>query len=98
MRPMHVTLRHVRMDAALTVERVGDVLVLGGEAFDLSPFEDGDDLPAEATGSAWFQETLSCRDGVLHVVLALPFGGPEANVLGEGPVYAWPATLPEVMP
>lgn len=63
-----------RSDETLLVDREGDALWINGQAFDLSPLPEGAELPAEATGSAWFVGAIRREAGELVVTLRLPHG------------------------
>lgn len=69
---MHITLTPSRASAPMTVERLGDALVIDGETFDFSPLADGATLPADAIDSDAFPMDVARIDGALHVTLVLP--------------------------
>lgn len=71
---MNITLVPQRRDAPLVAEKSGDVLVLNGEAFDFSPLQEGDVLPASAIASDLFAGPVSRLGGALHLSLVLPIG------------------------
>ena len=71
---MNITLSPTRRDETLTASRDGDTLTLNGEAFDFSPLEEGETLPADAIDSPWIAGDVTRTDGVLHITLRLPHG------------------------
>ena len=71
---MHLTLSPARLDAPLVASRAGDTLTLNGEAFDFSPLEQGETLPADAIDSPWIAGDVTRTDGALHITLRLPHG------------------------
>lgn len=92
---MHITLHPIRSDAALTLGRLGDTLIVNGEAFDFSDLPEGATLPAPAVKSPWFCGEVTRRDGCLCLRMLLPLpadAGDSArfpttlHVAGDGPV------------
>ena len=71
---MKLTLSPTRRDETLTASKAGDTLTLNGEAFDFSPLEEGETLPADAIDSEWIVGDVTRTDGVLHITLRLPHG------------------------
>jgi hypothetical protein len=69
----------------LVVEVAGDMLVLNGEPFDLSPLGEGEELPGHATGSPWFQRSIAREGGVIRATLVCPFGDPPPDWRHDGP-------------
>lgn len=72
---MIITLSPQRRDRPITLERLGDALIIDGETCDFAPLAAGYSLPAEAIPCDLFAEPVR-RDeaGVLHVRLILPHG------------------------
>ena len=58
----------------LVAKVVGDVIILNGESYDFSPLQEGETLPADATGCDWFASPIERIDGVIHLTLILPHG------------------------
>lgn len=72
---MHITFCPIRSDETLTLERVGDALVVNGDLFDFSTLPDGaENTPA----SSWFTGPVRRESAVLYVEIALPHG-PQAT-------------------
>lgn len=71
---MHITLIPVRMDAALTLHRAGDVLTVNGVAYDFGPLPEGAVLPATAVDCDWIAGAITRAGGVLQLSLILPHG------------------------
>ena len=71
---MKITLSPFRNNETLTASRDGDTITLNGEAFDFSPLEEGESLPADAIDSEWITGDVTRTDGVLHLTLRLPHG------------------------
>lgn len=71
---MNITLVPKRRDTPLIAVRSGDVLILNGEAFDLSPLQEGDELPADAIASDLLAGPVSRHAGTLQLTLVLPIG------------------------
>jgi hypothetical protein len=71
---MNITLVPQRRDTPLHAEKSGDILTLNGEAFDFSPLQEGDVLPADAIASDLFAGPVTRIDGVLQISLVLPIG------------------------
>lgn len=92
---MQITLRPMRGDRPLQLERSGDRLIVDGEMFDFTPLPDGATLPRDAVACRWLADDVRRIGGVLHLTLVLPHG-PDAphdtrfpsNVAmtGDGPV------------
>ena len=102
---MHLTLSPARLDAPLVASRAGDTLTLNGEAFDFSPLEQGETLPADAIDSPWIAGDVTRTDGALHITLRLPHGAnaPEETRFPEtiidppdGEIALPPHSSPEV--
>ena len=77
---MLITLSPIRADATLTLTRAGEVLVIDGVSFDLSPLPDAATLPQAAVACPWLAGDITRTDGRLHLTLLLPHGqeaGPE---------------------
>ena len=98
---MIIQLYPIRSDAALTLIRQGDRLILNGQVADFSDLAEGESRPCEAIGCDWIVTGVTRRDGRLHLGLLLPHGPlpfppPEAawavthpaplEILGDGPV------------
>lgn len=72
---MILTFSPQRRAAPVTIERLGDALIIDGETCDFSPLPVGYALPAEAIESDLFAGPVR-RDesGILHILLVLPHG------------------------
>jgi len=85
------------------VEVAGDVLTINAEVLDFSPLEEGDTLPAEATGSPWIVGAVTRAGGDVQVTLRLPHGAtapeetrfPQPADVVSGPVPLPPYNAPE---
>ncbi|PTX45645.1 hypothetical protein [Gemmobacter caeni] len=71
---MIITLSPIRSDAALTLIRQGDTLILNGVAYDFGPLAEGATLPREAIACDWLASEVTRIDGVIHLTLLLPHG------------------------
>ena len=71
---MHISLSPIRMDAALTVTRTGDTLVINGQRFDFADLPEGATLPAEAIASDWITGPVTRTGGRICLTLLLPHG------------------------
>ncbi|MGI3128183.1 hypothetical protein [Nitratireductor sp. PBL-C9] len=71
---MQISYSPQRRDASLSLSKLGDVLTVNGEAFDLSVVPDGATLPQEAISSDWFAGPVERIGGELHISLFLPHG------------------------
>jgi len=90
----------------LQVIKLGDVLTVNGEEFDLSPVGEGDTLPATAIGSFWFRDKVERINGELELTFLFPipsnysqeqaFPVPLVNI-PDG-VVAFPGPLPDPLP
>ncbi|WP_055128529.1 hypothetical protein [Pseudomonas mediterranea] len=69
---MRIILSPQRRDDILEVSKLGDVLTVNGEEFDLSPIGEGDTLPREAINSVWFAGPVDRSDGELVLTLLFP--------------------------
>jgi hypothetical protein len=85
----------MRRDDRLTLDRVGDTLIVNGMPCDFSSLSEGDAQDAETTGCPWFAEPVRRENGRLHVCLFLPHGPGAAHrtlfplpvsMAGDGPV------------
>ncbi|WP_297340310.1 hypothetical protein [Pseudophaeobacter sp.] len=92
---MKINLSPTRMDAALTLEKQGDVLIINGEAFDFAPLAEGHTLPRAAVSCVWLVSDVTRIGGVIHLTLLLPHGAqaPQSrlfplplNLTADGPV------------
>lgn len=97
---MQITLSPVRSDAALTLERRGDTLIINGVPLDMSGIPDGAVLSLEdVTDCPWLVSDITRTGGALHLTLMLPhaqdappdvlFPAP-IHVVGDGPVAVPP--------
>lgn len=93
--PFHITLIPMRCDGQLTLARDGSLLLINGEAFDLSQIPVGAVLPRHAVSCAALTSDIEHRSDGLHLSLLLPHGAeaPQAarfptplHVTGDGPV------------
>lgn len=87
---MRIILSPQRRDDTLEVHKVGDVLTVNGEAFDLSLINEGDTLPREAISSIWFSDKVERVGGELIVTLLFP------NPRNYSPEQAFPVPLESV--
>ena len=71
---MKIKLSPVRMNAELSAEVQGDIIILNGESLDLSPLPDGGVLPAAAILNPWVLGDVERIDGDIHLTLILPHG------------------------
>lgn len=71
---IEITFSPVRMDRDLTVEAVGDVLVLDGVAYDLAGVGEGDCLPAAALAHDLVDGHITRTDGTIRVTVRRPHG------------------------
>lgn len=71
---MFISFSPRRRDASLSLSKLGDVLTVNGEAFDLSVVPDGATLPQEAISSDWFAGPVERIGSELHISLFLPHG------------------------
>ncbi|TWI93792.1 hypothetical protein IQ03_04553 [Gemmobacter caeni] len=84
---MIITLSPIRSDAALTLIRQGDTLILNGVAYDFGPLPEGATLPREAIACDWLASDVTRIDGKIRLTLILPHGPiplyapPEARVI-----------------
>jgi hypothetical protein len=94
----------VRVDDELSLERLGDVLIVNGEAFDLSGIPEGATLPRTAVSCRFLASDIERQDGQLRLTLILPHGPdaplerrfPEPIIMTEnGPIILPPETNPE---
>jgi hypothetical protein len=100
---MFIKLSPQRRDDTLEVVKIGDVLTVNGDSFDLSLVGEGDTLPRSAINSEWFAGNVDRINGELLLTLLLPnpcnysteqaFPVPLENV-PDGPVI-FPGPLPE---
>jgi hypothetical protein len=105
---MIITLSPIRSDAALTLIRQGDTLILNGVAYDFGPLPEGAVLPREAVNCDWLASEVTRIDGVIHLTLLLPHGPipwpapPEARVVTHPePIFVTadgPILLPSYSP
>ncbi len=71
---MHITFSPQWRDAPLSLSKLGDIITVNGEAFDLSVVPEGATLPHEAIDSNWFAGPAERIGGELHITLILPHG------------------------
>ena len=69
---MRIGLSPQRRDDTLVVSKVGDILIINGEAFDFTEMSDGDTLPALAISSPWFVGQVDRVGPELELTLILP--------------------------
>ena len=69
---MKIRFSPIRSDANLTLVRAGDVLVVNGEAYDLSGIPEGATLPREAVAGDWLASDVRRLGGQLVLTLRLP--------------------------
>lgn len=83
---MRISFNPVRMDKALALSRKGDVLVINGEALDLSGIPEGAVLPREAVECEWLASDIARVAGVLEFALILPHGAraPQETLFAKG--------------
>lgn len=105
---MHITYSPVRMDLneQILIDVEGDKIFIEGEEYDFSPLPEGAILPQCAITSEWFLGDVTRVDGVIHVVIKLPFGAnashetryPTPVVVGNGSVDVPEYNVEEVTP
>ncbi len=78
---MQISYSPQRRDVSLSLSKLGDVLMVNGEAFDLSVVPDGATLPQEAISSDWFAGPVERIGGELHISLFLPHGPSPSQAL-----------------
>lgn len=91
---MHLTLipqQRADGDTPLALHRAGDVLIINGQALDLSVIPEGATLPATAVSCLLLVDTISRIGGVLHLTLILPHGW----IPDPAPAEAMPVLSPE---
>lgn len=71
---MNLTFSPIRRDDRLTLSRMGDVLIINGQAFDFTDIPEGASLPREAITSGWIAGDVSRENGELTIPLILPHG------------------------
>lgn len=100
---MRISFSPLRSDVRLTLCRVGDVLTINGDAFDLSGIPEGAILPQRAVACDVLASDITRVQGELHLTLVLPHGVdppkeamfPAAiDVLTDGPVAVPPYDTP----
>lgn len=69
---MHIILSPQRREDTLEISKNGDILIINGEAFDFSPMNEGDTLPAGATTCEWIIGDVHKEAGELKLKLILP--------------------------
>lgn len=100
---MHITFLPIRSDDPLVLERHEDVLVINGEAFDLSPLPEGGLLTQEAVASPWVVGDITRQAGRLSLTLLLPHGAsapdaclfPQALIIEANGLIALPDQTPQ---
>ncbi|MFN3825398.1 MAG: hypothetical protein ACK4GW_10610 [Pseudorhodobacter sp.] len=104
---MKITLSPIRRDLPLDLHRRGDMLSINGIEHDFSTLPEGGTLPLGALDGDWFAGDATRRDGIVHLVLALPHGArapvetlfPAPLVLeDDGPVALPPHSLGDDAP
>ncbi len=72
---MNIIFSPIRHDTPMTLERLGETIIINGEAFDFSAIPPGATLPRDAIASDWFAGDVE-RDaaGSLTLRLLLPHG------------------------
>lgn len=69
---MNITLTPMRTDASLTLEKLGDSLIINGEEFDFSPLEEGQIIPKDAINSEWIADEVTRIEGHINVTIISP--------------------------
>lgn len=72
---MRIKLSPQRRDDTLQVIKLGNILTVNGENFDLSPMQEGSTLPQGAIHSEWFAGDVNMENGELSLTLLLPLPG-----------------------
>ena len=106
--PWHLTLSPVRTSRPIAYAVEGDVLIVDGVPFDLTPLPEGASLPRAALGEGgdppdWLLSPIERRGGALHLTILVGLG-PDAGeaarhpvpvgMLRDGPVPLPPAGYP----
>jgi len=73
-RPFLITLSPIRLDAALTLTRAGETLVVNGLPLDLSGLAEGACRAADSFGCDALVSDVTCADGMVRLTLLLPHG------------------------
>ena len=86
---------------ALGVEVAGPVITVNGMPLDLGPLEDGDHLPAEATGCASVEDVILRTGDTIRIRLLFPIrlDAPDAAMFPANPFVITqdgPVTLPQI--
>ncbi len=71
---MIISLSPIRADAALTLQRAGDILTVNGQVFDLSGIPEGATLPRAAVACDWLASDITRSGGVVQLTINLPHG------------------------
>jgi hypothetical protein len=71
---MRVSFSPQRRDHTLIVAKLGDILMINGEAFDFSLLPDGATIPAGEVPCEWIVGPVERIAGDLRVTLILPHG------------------------
>lgn len=86
---MHITFSPMRSDAAVTLQRIGDRLIINGQNLDFSGLAEGEVLSRDMIPCDWIGADVHRTNGLVHVTVIVPHG-PEAN---EGELYPASMTL-----
>lgn len=71
---MHITLSPQCRDDRLTLERIGDSLIINDEKFDFSPLPNNTVLPRAAVKCDLLVSDIKRLDGTIYLTLILPHG------------------------
>ena len=71
---MKIKLSPIRDDRELTLEKLGDALIINGESFDFSAVEEGDVLPQSAIESDFIGSDVTRSGGEIELLIIFPIG------------------------
>lgn len=71
---MRITFTPMRREDRLTLARVGDTLIVNGEALDFGPLTEGAVLPRAAVDCPWLASDVTRTRGQVRLALILPHG------------------------
>lgn len=71
---MKIKLIPIRSDKKLIAFISGEIIILNGETFDLSPLQEGAVISSESISTQWIIGDVSRLAGEIHLTLLLPHG------------------------